>query len=118
MISLFAKTPGTSDYWMLAGIGALLVVLVFLALAEMSMSQMTKPRAAALAEKGVKSGKALVRLADQPTMWVNPLLLTVNVCQTVQATLMGIVQLVSQSTLCCFLCWPKPFQRRTHCCIL
>ncbi len=91
MISLFAKAPGTSDYWMLAGIGALLVVLVFLALAEMSMSQMTKPRAAALAEKGVKSGKALVRLADQPTMWVNPLLLTVNVCQTVQATLMGIV---------------------------
>jgi CBS domain containing-hemolysin-like protein len=91
MISLFAKTPGTFDYWMLAGIGALLVVLVFLALAEMSMSQMTKPRAAALAEKGVKSGKALVRLADQPTLWVNPLLLTVNVCQTVQATLMGIV---------------------------
>ena len=91
MISLFAKTPGTSDYWMLTGIGVLLVVLVFLALAEMSMSQMTKPRAAALAEKGVKSGKAFVRLADQPTMWVNPLLLTVNVCQTVQATLMGIV---------------------------
>jgi CBS domain containing-hemolysin-like protein len=91
MISLFAKTPTTSDYWMLAGIGVLLIVLVFLALAEMSMSQMTKPRAAALAEKGVKSGKALVRLAEHPTMWVNPLLLTVNVCQTVQATLMGIV---------------------------
>ena len=91
MISLFAKTPSTSDYWMLAAIGVLLLVLVFLALAEMSMSQMTKPRAAALAEKGVKSGKALVRLAEHPTMWVNPLLLTVNVCQTVQATLMGIV---------------------------
>jgi CBS domain containing-hemolysin-like protein len=91
MISVFAKTPTTSDYWMLAGIGVLLIVLVFLALAEMSMSQMTKPRAAALAEKGVKSGKALVRLAEHPTMWVNPLLLTVNVCQTVQATLMGIV---------------------------
>lgn len=91
MISVFATTPRTSDYWMLAGIGTLLIVLVFLALAEMSMSQMTKPRAAALAEKGVKSGKALVRLAEQPTMWVNPLLLTVNVCQTVQATLMGIV---------------------------
>jgi CBS domain containing-hemolysin-like protein len=91
MIPLFAKTPTTSDYWMLAGIGVLLIVLVFLALAEMSMSQMTKPRAAALAEKGVKSGKALVRLSEHPTMWVNPLLLTVNVCQTVQATLMGIV---------------------------
>jgi CBS domain containing-hemolysin-like protein len=86
-----AMAPSTSDYWMLAAIGALLIVLIFLALAEMSMSQMTKPRAAALAEKGVKSGKALVRLADQPTLWVNPLLLTVNVCQTVQATFTGIV---------------------------
>jgi CBS domain containing-hemolysin-like protein len=55
------------------------------------MSQMTKPRAAALAEKGAKSGKALVRLAAQPAMWVNPLLLLVNVSQTVQATLTGIV---------------------------
>jgi putative hemolysin len=91
MIPFFAMSPSTSDYWMLAAIGVLLIVLVFLALAEMSMSQMTKPRAAALAEKGVKSGKALVRLAEQPTLWVNPLLLTVNVCQTVQATLMGIV---------------------------
>jgi CBS domain containing-hemolysin-like protein len=91
MIPFFAMSPSTSDYWMLTAIGVLLIVLVFLALAEMSMSQMTKPRAAALAEKGVKSGKALVRLAEQPTLWVNPLLLTVNVCQTVQATLMGIV---------------------------
>jgi CBS domain containing-hemolysin-like protein len=57
----------------------------------MSMSQMTKPRAAALAEKGVKSGKALVRLAAQPAMWVNPLLLLINVSQTIQATLTGIV---------------------------
>jgi CBS domain containing-hemolysin-like protein len=30
-------------------------------------------------------------LAENPTMWVNPLLLTVNVFQTVQATLTGIV---------------------------
>ena len=88
---MFAQTPMAIDYWMLAGIGLILVVLIFLSLAEMSLSQLTKPRAAALAEKGAKSGKALVRLAAEPTMWVNPLLLTVNVCQTVQATLMGIV---------------------------
>jgi CBS domain containing-hemolysin-like protein len=67
------------------------VALIFLSLAEMSLSQMTKPRAAALAEKGAKSGKALVRLAAEPTLWVNPLLLTVNIFQTVQATLMGVV---------------------------
>ena len=88
---IFAQTPTAIDYWMLAGIGLILVALIFLSLAEMSLSQLTKPRAAALAEKGAKSGKALVRLAAEPTMWVNPLLLTVNVCQTVQATLMGIV---------------------------
>ena len=88
---MFAQTPTAIDYWMLAGIGLILVILIFLSLAEMSLSQMTKPRAAALAEKGAKSGKALVRLAAEPTLWVNPLLLTVNICQTVQATIMGIV---------------------------
>ena len=33
----------------------------------------------------------LVRLASEPTKWVNPLLLTVNILQTVQATLTGVV---------------------------
>jgi len=91
MSAIFAKAPTTLDLWMLLVIVVLLFVLIFLSLAEMSMSQMTKPRAAALAEKGAKSGKALVRLAAQPAMWVNPLLLLVNVSQTVQATLTGIV---------------------------
>ena len=91
MTALLAKTPSTLDLWMLLVIVVLLFVLIFLSLAEMSMSQMTKPRAAALAEKGAKSGKALVRLAAQPAMWVNPLLLLINVSQTVQATLTGIV---------------------------
>ena len=88
---IFGTTPTAVDYWMLVGVGDILLIMIFLSLAEMSLSQLTKPRAAALAEKGAKSGKALMRLAAEPTMWVNPLLLTVNVCQTVQATLMGIV---------------------------
>ena len=91
MSVIFASAPTTMDLWMLLVIVVLLFVLIFLSLAEMSMSQMTKPRAAALAEKGAKSGKALVRLAAQPAMWVNPLLLLINVSQTVQATLTGIV---------------------------
>ena len=91
MSVFFANAPTTMDLWMLLVIVVLLFVLIFLSLAEMSMSQMTKPRAAALAEKGAKSGKALVRLAAQPAMWVNPLLLLINVSQTVQATLTGIV---------------------------
>jgi len=91
MSAILAKAPTTLDLWMLLVIVVLLFVLIFLSLAEMSMSQMTKPRAAALAEKGAKSGKALVRLAAEPAMWVNPLLLLINVFQTVQATLTGIV---------------------------
>ena len=91
MSVIFANAPTTMDLWMLLVIVVLLFVLIFLSLAEMSMSQMTKPRAAALAEKGAKSGKALVRLAAHPAMWVNPLLLLINVSQTVQATLTGIV---------------------------
>jgi putative hemolysin len=89
--TFFAQAPSTLNYWMLVVIVVLLFVMIFLSLAEMSLSQMTKPRAAALAEKGVKSGKALVRLAVQPAMWVNPLLLLINVSQTIQATLTGIV---------------------------
>ncbi len=76
---------------MIVVIVVMLVVLTFLSLAEMALSRMSKPRAAALAEKGLKSGRALVKLANEPTRWVNPLLLTINVCQTVQATLTGVV---------------------------
>lgn len=79
------------DGWMLVAIGLILGLLIFLALAEMSLSQMTRPRANALAEGGSKAGRALARLAAEPTKWVNPLLLTVNIFQTVQATLTGIV---------------------------
>ena len=88
---MIGATFTTVDLWMLIAIVVLLLFLIVLALAEMSLSQMTRPRANALAEGGSKSGKALARLAAEPTRWVNPLLLTVNICQTVQATLTGIV---------------------------
>ena len=76
---------------MLVAIVLLLVVLIFLAAAEMGLSKMTKPKAAAMADQGLKSGRALSRLVEDPARWVNPILLTVNVCQTVQATLTGVV---------------------------
>jgi len=88
---ILASQVTSADIWMLVTIFVLLVALTFLALAEMSLSQMTRPRANALAESGSKSGKSLAMLAENPTIWVNPLLLTVNVFQTVQATLTGIV---------------------------
>jgi CBS domain containing-hemolysin-like protein len=88
---ILAESPTTADVWMLVVIIVLLLVLVLLAIAEMGLSKMTKPKAAALAAEGKRSGAALMRLVEEPERWINPLLLTVNICQTVQATLTGIV---------------------------
>ncbi len=90
-MQLLAVTVTTLDVWMFVAIGVLLVVLTFLALAEMSLSRMTVQRAEALREEGRRQADRLVRLTSDPTKWVNPLLLTVNILQTVQATLTGIV---------------------------
>lgn len=79
------------DLLMVVGIVVLLIALIFLAVAEMSLSRMTKPRAASLADQGLKSGKALKRLVEHPERWANPLLLTVNICQAVQTTLTAVV---------------------------
>ena len=90
-VALLAATPTGGDWVMLIAIVVILFVLVFLAAAEMGLSKMTKPKAAAMADQGLKSGRALSRLVEDPARWVNPILLTVNVCQTVQATLTGVV---------------------------
>lgn len=76
---------------MLIVILLLLVVLIFLAIAEMGLSKMTKPRAAAITENKPRIEPSLTAIVENPEGWINPLLLMVNVCQTVQATLTGIV---------------------------
>jgi putative hemolysin len=76
---------------MLLVIIVLLFALIFLAIAEMGLSKMTKPRAAAITEDKPRIEPSLTALVDNPEGWINPLLLMVNVCQTVQATLTGIV---------------------------
>jgi CBS domain containing-hemolysin-like protein len=79
------------DLLMLVTIFILLLVLIFTSVAEMALSRITKPKAASLADQGLRSGKALKKLVGAPERWVNPLLLTINICQTVQATLTGIL---------------------------
>ena len=76
---------------MLLVIIVLLFALIFLAIAKMGLSKMTKPRAAAITEDKPRIEPSLTALVDNPEGWINPLLLMVNVCQTVQATLTGIV---------------------------
>ena len=91
MSAVIAVTFTSADGWILVAIGVLLVALTLLALAEMSLSRITKQKAEALQSEGHKRGGLLVRLASDPTRWVNPLLLTVNILQTIQATLTGVV---------------------------
>ena len=88
---MLASTPTGGDWLMLFAIFILLLILIFLAAAEMGLSKMTKPKAAAMADQGVKAGRALARLVEDPARWVNPILLSVNICQTVQATLTGVL---------------------------
>jgi putative hemolysin len=88
---VIASTPTAIDWWMFVSIGVLLLVLIFFAVAEMGLSRMSKPKAQALADSGTKGGVALLTLVTHPERWVNPLLLSVNICQTVQATLTGVV---------------------------
>ncbi|MDA2969019.1 MAG: hemolysin family protein [Actinomycetota bacterium] len=88
---IFASAPTAADYWMLFTIFVLLIALTGLSLAEMSLSRITKQKAQALFDQHGKHAKVILKLAEDPTKWVNPLLLTVNIFQTVQATLTGIV---------------------------
>ncbi|MGH9135171.1 MAG: hemolysin family protein [Ilumatobacteraceae bacterium] len=81
-----ASLTGT-DVLILVAILLQVLVLTFFAVAEMGLSRMTKPKAAAIADQGVKAGNSLKKLVNEPERWVNPLLLSVNVCQTVQAAL-------------------------------
>jgi CBS domain containing-hemolysin-like protein len=76
---------------MLFGILILMGILIVLSIAEMGLSRVSKPKAQALADSGARGGNALLGLVTHPERWVNPLLLSVNVCQTVQATLTGVV---------------------------
>ncbi|MEY3093041.1 MAG: hypothetical protein RIU67_1824, partial [Actinomycetota bacterium] len=90
-MTAFVAAFTSLDWLLLLVVVLLLFVLIFLAVAEMGLSRMTKPKAAALAERRPRQGRALIDLIEEPEKWVNPLLLTVNICQTVQATLTGVI---------------------------
>ena len=80
-----------TDLGMIIAIFVLLMLLIFLAVAEMGLSRMSRHKAQSIVDSGHKAGRSLLWLIQEPVRWVNPLLLTVNICQTVQATLTGIL---------------------------
>ena len=88
---IVAAAPSTADWWMIIAIFAILFLLAFLAIAETSITRMNVVKAQTLADRGKASGRLLVRLVERPERFLNPVLLAVNVLQTVQAVLTGIV---------------------------
>jgi CBS domain containing-hemolysin-like protein len=88
---VIAATFTSGDAVMVVAIFILLLVLAFCSVAEMGLSRMTKPKADALLDQGHKSARVLSRLVSDPERWINPLLLTVFICQIVQSTLTAIV---------------------------
>jgi CBS domain containing-hemolysin-like protein len=89
---MIAVTLTSTDIWMLVAIVVLLVVLGFLAMAETSLSRISKVKAQALADSsGTRRARGLARLANQPERFINSLLVTVTICQTGQAFLTSIL---------------------------
>ena len=81
----------SSQTAMLAVIIVMLVASVFLALAETSLTRMTRTKAHALVEEGKRGARSLNWLVNHPERFLNVVLLVVLVCQLVQATLTGIL---------------------------
>ena len=84
---MIASSFTTADLWMLIAIFFLLIICAFLAAAETGLTRMSKPRATALADEGGRRPRTLVKLVSKPENFLNPLLLSLLLCQTGQSVL-------------------------------
>jgi putative hemolysin len=80
------------DLLMMVAVGLILVMLVFLAVAETALNRISKVKAEALAESlDTRASHALVRLVAHPERFINPVLVTVTFLQTGQAFLTSLL---------------------------
>ena len=80
-----------ADFWLL-GISLLLVVFAaILAAAETALTRMTKARASTLVEQGVRGADRVQRVVANIERDLNGVFLAVNLVQTVQAALVGLL---------------------------
>ncbi len=80
-----------TDVWLLVAVGALIVLSGFLAMAETGLTRMNRVKAMTLIEQGHRSAKALLTLVEHPERTLNPVLFLLLLCNTVAATLVGVV---------------------------
>jgi len=79
------------DAWLLVVVVVLVGIAAVLALAETAMTRMTRSRAAALVEQGVKGSERVLAIVDHLERNLNAVYLSVNIVQTVQAALVGVL---------------------------
>lgn len=82
----------TTTDWILCGVIVVLVAIgALLALAETSLTRMTRAKAMSLAEDHRRGAAPLMRLMASPEHFLNPILLLVLLTQLVAATFVGVV---------------------------
>jgi CBS domain containing-hemolysin-like protein len=88
---VIATAWSSSDTYLSLSVLVLLILSGFFALAETSLVRMNKSRARSLRDEGRRGSRALVKLAEAPEKFLNPLLLLVLICQLVSATMVGVL---------------------------
>ena len=79
------------DFAMLAVVLLMTLTAAVLALAETSITRMSKARAAALAQTEPRKGARVQRIVDNLERDLNSVYLSVNIVQTIQAALVGVL---------------------------
>jgi putative hemolysin len=87
---IFAVRLGASDAGLISAVIILLIFSALLALAETGLVRTSRARAQSLFEQHRRGGRSLVRLVEDPQHFLAPILLLVNICQLVAATLVGV----------------------------
>jgi CBS domain containing-hemolysin-like protein len=81
----------TADAWLLVVVAVFIALSAFLALAETGLTRTSRVKAVALEEQGKRGATALLRLMEHPERTLNPVLFLLLLCNTVAATLVGVV---------------------------
>ncbi|MGH9149795.1 MAG: hemolysin family protein [Acidimicrobiales bacterium] len=82
---------GTATTLLVVTIGWLVLAAGFLALAETSLTRISRVKAQAMVEEGQRGAARLARLVEHPEQFLNPILLMVLACHLVAATLVGVL---------------------------
>ncbi|MGH9164589.1 MAG: hemolysin family protein [Acidimicrobiales bacterium] len=81
----------SSDVAIVAGIFGLIFIAGFFALAETSLTRVSRIKAMTMEEEGRRGAARLARLVEHPERFLNPVLLLVLSCHVVASILVGLV---------------------------